>query len=90
MQMPADMKTVEAQAEDVPRDLTPYRYSDGNAHDFGFGLNWKGVIQDARTANYKPSVQNGRYRRTTGRFYVHTPRSRKPLRAAHRRDAVGD
>ena len=56
MQMPADMKTVETQAEDVPRDMTAYRDSDGNTYDFGFGLNWKGVINDARTAAYKKSV----------------------------------
>ncbi|WP_040586158.1 glycoside hydrolase family 3 protein [Spirosoma luteum] len=58
MQMPADMKTVEAQAEDVPRDMTSYRDSDGNVYDFGFGLNWKGVIQDARTARYKQAVMS--------------------------------
>ena len=56
MQLPADMKTVEAQAEDVPRDMTPYVDSDGNTYDFGFGLNWKGVIRDTRTATYKQGV----------------------------------
>jgi beta-glucosidase len=56
MQFPADMKTVEKQAEDVPRDMAPYVDSEGNSYDFGFGLNWKGVINDARTATYKKSV----------------------------------
>lgn len=56
MQFPADMKTVETQAEDVPRDMKCYVDTDGNTYDFGFGLNWKGVIQDARTAKYKQSV----------------------------------
>lgn len=56
MQMPADMKTVEAQAEDVPRDMKPYVDSEGNSYDFGYGLNWKGVIQDARTAKYKKAA----------------------------------
>ncbi|SOD80032.1 glycoside hydrolase family 3 protein [Spirosoma fluviale] len=56
MQFPADMKTVETQAEDVPRDMTAYKDSEGNTYDFGFGLNWKGVIQDARTATYKKPV----------------------------------
>ncbi|UFH56816.1 glycoside hydrolase family 3 N-terminal domain-containing protein [Spirosoma sp. KNUC1025] len=56
MQMPVDMKTVEAQAEDVPRDMKCYVDSEGNTYDFGFGLNWKGVIRDARTAKYKQSV----------------------------------
>ncbi|WP_093824678.1 glycoside hydrolase family 3 protein [Spirosoma endophyticum] len=56
MQFPADMKTVETQAEDVPRDMKCYVDADGNTYDFGFGLNWKGVIQDARTAKYKQST----------------------------------
>ena len=56
MQMPADMNAVENQAEDVPRDMTPYRDSEGHAYDFGYGLNWKGVIQDSRTQTYKKPV----------------------------------
>lgn len=52
-QMPADMKTVEEQLEDVPRDLKCYIDSDGNIYDFGFGLNWKGVINDERVARYR-------------------------------------
>ena len=53
MQMPADMVTVEKQAEDVPFDLKPHKDSEGNLYDFGFGLNWKGVIKDSRTVNFK-------------------------------------
>lgn len=53
MQMPADMITVEKQAEDVPYDMTCHKDSDGNVYDFGFGLNWKGVIKDARVTRYK-------------------------------------
>lgn len=52
-QMPADMLTVEAQLEDVPRDMTPYTDSEGNTYDFAFGLNWSGVISDERVAKYK-------------------------------------
>jgi len=52
-QMPADMLTVEAQFEDVPRDMTPYTDADGNTYDFAFGLNWNGVIQDERVSAYK-------------------------------------
>jgi beta-glucosidase len=52
-QMPSDMKTVEAQFEDVPRDMTPYIDSEGNAYDFAFGMNWKGVIDDTRVSKYK-------------------------------------
>jgi beta-glucosidase len=37
-QMPADMETVEAQAEDLPQDMTPYTDSLGNCWDFAFGL----------------------------------------------------
>ena len=52
-QMPADMLTVEAQFEDVPRDMKPYTDADGNTYDFAFGLNWNGVIQDERVTAYK-------------------------------------
>ncbi|QKZ14890.1 glycoside hydrolase family 3 protein [Spirosoma sp. KUDC1026] len=56
--MPADMKAVEVQAEDVPRDVTPYVDSEKHRYDFGYGLNWKGVIQDKRTATYqKPALR---------------------------------
>ncbi|MFW0717061.1 glycoside hydrolase family 3 protein [Pedobacter sp. N23S346] len=53
LQMPANMKTVENQKEDVPFDLIPHQDTDGNRYDFGYGLNWKGVIKDARTEKYK-------------------------------------
>ena len=53
MQMPSDMKTVEQQNEDVPRDMVCYKDADGNLYDFGFGLNWSGVINDARVQAYK-------------------------------------
>ncbi|MGD9929401.1 MAG: glycoside hydrolase family 3 N-terminal domain-containing protein [Mangrovibacterium sp.] len=52
-QMPASMKTVEEQFEDVPRDMNCYKDSEGNVYDFAFGLNWGGVIQDERVAKYK-------------------------------------
>jgi beta-glucosidase len=52
LQMPANMETVEAQFEDVPRDMECHVDSDGNTYDFAFGLNWSGVINDARTAKY--------------------------------------
>ncbi len=53
MQLPADMKTVEEQAEDVPRDMVCYTDADGNVYDFAFGLNWNGVINDARVEKYR-------------------------------------
>jgi len=52
VQMPASMEAVEAQLEDVPRDMECYVDAAGNTYDFGFGLNWSGVIQDERTAKY--------------------------------------
>ena len=52
-QFPKDMKTVEEQKEDVPRDMIPYVDSEGHAYDFAFGMNWKGVIQDERVYKYR-------------------------------------
>ncbi|MEO8862608.1 MAG: glycoside hydrolase family 3 N-terminal domain-containing protein [Ginsengibacter sp.] len=56
VQMPADMKTVELQDEDIPHDMICYKDANGNAYDFGFGMNWKGVIHDERTAKYVNQV----------------------------------
>jgi beta-glucosidase len=53
MQMPATMSIVEKQAEDVPFDMACYRDSEGHSYDFGFGMNWKGVITDARVKRYR-------------------------------------
>ena len=52
-QFPKDMKTVEEQKEDVPRDMIPYVDSEGHTYDFAYGMNWKGVIQDERVQKYK-------------------------------------
>lgn len=54
MQMPKDMRTVELNKEDVPFDLECYKDADGNIYDFGYGLNWSGVIKDWRTEKYVP------------------------------------
>ncbi|MFC5703944.1 glycoside hydrolase family 3 N-terminal domain-containing protein [Cohnella faecalis] len=51
-QLPASMKTVEEQLEDVPHDMEAYVDSVGHAYDFAYGLNWNGVIRDARTDKY--------------------------------------
>ncbi len=60
LQMPANMETVEAQFEDVPRDMKCHTDSDGNTYDFAFGLNWSGVIKDNRTAKYDvPPIAGG-------------------------------
>ncbi|PCH67283.1 MAG: beta-glucosidase [Bacteroidales bacterium] len=52
MQMPANMLTVEKQKEDVPFDMECHKDTEGNIYDFGYGLNWLGVISDERTAKY--------------------------------------
>lgn len=52
VQMPANMETVEKQLEDVPFDMECHVDSEGNTYDFAFGLNWSGVIKDARTEKY--------------------------------------
>lgn len=54
MQMPASMSVVEKQAEDAPHDMLCHKDAAGHVYTFGFGMNWKGVIQDARTAKYVP------------------------------------
>ncbi|MCR4859477.1 MAG: beta-glucosidase [Bacteroidales bacterium] len=52
MQLPADMRTVEEQKEDVPRDMRPYTDSEGHSYDFAYGMDWNGVIDDARSRQY--------------------------------------
>lgn len=52
-QMPADMKTVELQCEDVARDMECYVDAAGHCYDFAFGMNWSGVIDDARVQTYR-------------------------------------
>lgn len=53
MQMPMNMAVVEKQFEDVPFDMTCYKDTDGNVYDFGYGMNWNGIINDERTLKYK-------------------------------------
>lgn len=53
MQMPKNMMTVEHQFEDVPFDMEVYTDRVGNKYDYGFGMNWSGVICDDRTKKYK-------------------------------------
>jgi len=57
LQMPIDMKTVEEQFEDVPYDMVCHTDSEGNTYDFGFGLNWSGIIGDVRITKYKKVVK---------------------------------
>lgn len=53
LQMPADMHEVEMQSEDLPLDMKCYKDSEGHLYEFGFGMNWKGVINDERTIKYR-------------------------------------
>lgn len=52
-QMPADMKTVEEQKEDVAHDMRCYIDSEGNSYDFAFGMNFNGIIGDDRVRKYR-------------------------------------
>lgn len=59
LQMPANMEAVEAQAPGAPRDMECYVDAAGNTYDFAFGLNWNGLIEDARTEQFRTDVQVG-------------------------------
>ena len=48
-----NMRTVEEQYEDTPHDMIPYMDAVGNRYDFAFGMDWDGVINDARTQKYR-------------------------------------
>ena len=50
--LPKDMKTVECQKEDVAFDMECYTDSQGHTYDFGYGMNFSGVISDVRTCRY--------------------------------------
>ena len=45
IQIPKDMETVEAQSEDRALDMEPHVDEAGNSYDYGFGLNYGGVIK---------------------------------------------
>lgn len=50
--LPMNMETVELAYEDTDHDMVPYIDSEGSRYTFGYGLNWSGRINDARTAKY--------------------------------------
>lgn len=54
VQFPKNMKTVEQQYEDVSYDMECYTDETGNTYDFGFGLNYHGIINDKRKNKYLP------------------------------------
>ncbi|MBQ6539606.1 MAG: glycoside hydrolase family 3 C-terminal domain-containing protein [Oscillospiraceae bacterium] len=66
MQQPANMEAVEAQFEDAGHDMECYVDAAGNKYDFGFGLNYKGVIGvDSEDARYEKYVLSGEATATT-------------------------
>jgi beta-glucosidase len=52
VQLPKNMETVENHCEDTAFDIVPYTDCLGSTYDFGFGMNWSGVINDVRTNKY--------------------------------------
>lgn len=52
IQLPANMETVEKHNEDTPFDMEVYVDELGHQYDFGYGMNWQGVIMDERTTRY--------------------------------------
>lgn len=51
-QLPRDMSAVEFHCEDKPHDIPCHCDAEGNFYDFGFGMNFKGVIDDERVRKY--------------------------------------
>jgi beta-glucosidase len=49
---PESMEAVEKHAEDVPFDYAAYVDAEKHAYGYGYGLNWKGVIEDERKEKY--------------------------------------
>lgn len=53
VQIPSGMETVERHMEDVPFDMESHKDSEGHVYDFGFGMDFSGVIDDARVRRYR-------------------------------------
>ncbi|TPG66414.1 glycoside hydrolase family 3 N-terminal domain-containing protein [Hymenobacter nivis] len=73
VQLPATMQTVEEQNEDIPHDMVCYTDAAGHRYDFGYGLNWQGVIRDARTARYANRVAPPLIKVAAGRVTLSSP-----------------
>lgn len=52
IQIPVDMETVENQKEDVAFDMVCYEDEEGHTYDFGYGMDFEGVIADERLGRY--------------------------------------
>lgn len=53
LQIPSSMKTVEEQCEDVGLDMECHIDEFAHVYDFGYGMNFNGVICDERVKKYK-------------------------------------
>ena len=51
--LPKDMHVIETHCEDKAFDYEAYRDSEGHSYDFGYGMNWSGVICDGRADRYR-------------------------------------
>lgn len=52
IQIPVNMEAVEKQKEDVAFDMECYQDEEGHRYDFGYGMNFDGVIADERIKRY--------------------------------------
>lgn len=52
MVLPKNMETVENHCEDVAFDIEAYEDTEGQRYTFGFGLNFRGRIEDVRVEKY--------------------------------------
>lgn len=52
IQIPINMEAVEKQKEDVAFDMECYQDEEGHRYDFGYGMNFDGVIADERIKRY--------------------------------------
>ena len=52
IQIPVDMETVENQKEDVAFDMVCYEDEEGHTYDFGYGMDFEGVIADEGLGRY--------------------------------------
>lgn len=52
IQIPVNMEAVENQKEDVAFDMECYQDEEGHRYDFGYGMNFDGVITDERIKKY--------------------------------------
>jgi beta-glucosidase len=72
IQMPVDMNYVELQSEDIPHDMICYTDANGNTYNYGFGLNWSGVISDTRTEQYANLIKRPEFSLSGNKIIIST------------------